>query len=479
MHVRWLLAAFAIAATLVAAQLATKRADTLQPDELTYLSIVQDLQRNGMFTNGEMVSESERRQPGRFFAPAYPGLLHGLATLDPALADAIACHLAERERVRGACGSLVSLLILQVVLAGVGLAAVFAIALTLSGSLPVAWMTMLIALASGVLSDYARLFLTENIAFPAFLVALACLVALFADSTAGNGSDGSTRLWQAIAAGAALGIAVLARPSFLYLAYACAIVLALLALWPGQRRARIGWAHAGLFALACLGALLPWLVRNYSQFGDMTLTTGYAPFTLAQRVAYNAMTWQEWWAAWIFWFPDIGDDLAKALLPPEATARLGFNEPETFYKTGVGPVFSDTLAAAGDPRHHLSYIMKTHVVGDLGKHVAVTFPLAWRGMWPGKWIAVAGVLLLLPAIILQRRSGRLVPFLALAAPLFFMLGLHAFASVNVVRYNAPMIALYAFAIAICIAQLVPHWRAGGVHATTHAPPGAGKPPGRG
>lgn len=433
------LAAFLAALVVIAVQMALKRTDALQPDERTYLAVINDLVRTGTYTDGDMTSAGQAGKPGRFIAPAFPLVIGTLARVDGDLARAFQCLGAQKGKtvLRNSCGSLGTFNALQAVLAALGAAAVFAIARMLSGADAVAWGAMGVALASGEFAGYARLILTDTLTFTAFYLALAALVALVVHGRAG----------AAVGAGLALGLATLARPGFLYLLYATCLALLVLALWGRSWLPKARPTHGVLVLAGGLAVLAPWMLRNLAQFGDAGLTAGYAAFTLVQRVAYNAMTWGEWAASFVYWFPDIGDDLAALLFKPETTRRLNFNAPDGFYLQGAGRLATDTLAAAGGADRHLGYLLKHYVLGDPVKHLAVTFALAWRGLWAGKWIGVIALPLLWPVTRAMIARGMLAPFLALAVPLLFMVGLHAFVSVSIVRYNTPMLALFSFAIA--------------------------------
>ena len=442
-----LLAAFLVALAVLSAQMALKRADRLQPDERGYLSVVAHLVSNGVFTDGDMTADGVAGKPGRFFTPAYPLLIAGLTRIDGGFARALQCHRQDGKALRTGCGPMWSFFAAQVVLAAIGMAAVFVTAQLIAGSNLVAWGTLLVALATGESAIYARLMLTDTLAFTAIYVCVAALVALVQQG----------RSWQAALAGAAIGLATLSRPGYIYLLYATAVVIPVVALlWP--RATASDWWH-GIAVLAAGGAVLaPWMLRNYLQFGDVALTSGYGPFTLVQRVAYNAMSWPEWAAAWIYWLPDVGDDLAKVLFKPELTAKLGFVAPDTYYKVGAGKLMTDTLAAAGGPDQHLPYLIQTYVLGDLVKHCAVTLVLAWRGFWAGKWLGVIALALCWPVVRDLVRQGKGVSLLALTLPLLFMLGLHAFVSVNVVRYNVPLIAVFALIVAYAANSAWSQWR---------------------
>lgn len=431
--------ALLVALVVVGVQMSLKRPDPLQPDERTYLAIINTLLRTGVYSDGDMNAGGVAGEPGRFIAPAYPMMVAGLAKLDGTLASRLEClGRSERKAPRTACGRLWALDITQTLLAAIGLAAVFAIAHMVSGSSAVAWGTLLIALATGETATYARLILTDTLASTALYLFLAALVAL----------TERDRSWLAAVAGAALGLVTLSRPAFAYLLYAAAAGIVGLGLLRNRLSTPFRPAHGLILLAAGICVLSPWLLRNRLLFGDAALTAGYGALALGQRVAYNAMTWTEWGAAWIFWLPDVGDDLARALFQPQTTHRLGFTASDTFYQVGNGPLLTNALEAAGGPEHQLGYLIKTYILGDPVKHIAVTLALAWRGMWAGKWLGPIALAVAWPVVRELSRRGRLSPLLALTLPLLFMLGLHAFVSVNIVRYNVPMISLYAFIVAV-------------------------------
>lgn len=436
-------AAFLAALLVILVQIALKMPDRLQPDEHTYLEIINDVVRTGIYTDGGMAAKERAGQPGRFIAPAFPLIVAGIAKADRGFADTLACFGSNQKAPRNACGRLWPFTVVNAAIAALGLVGIFLIARLLTQSAPVAWTALGVALASGEPAGFARLLLTDTLATTTFTLCLASLVALTI--------YGGRRL--AVACGAALGLAALTRPSFVYLLYLIAAGLLLAGLLRARLPTAVHWTHAPIVLVAALVVMAPWMVRNVLLFGDAALTAGYGGFTLVQRVSYNAMTWGEWAAAWVFWFPDIGDGIAKAIFRPELVSRLGWNAPETFYKVGLGPLMQATEAAAGGPQHHVGYLIRNYVLGDLLKHSAVTLVLAWRGLWVGKWLAVVALLLLWPACREIVRKGRLLPLLALLLPLAALVGLHAFVSVSIARYNLPLLALFSIAIAMPLVAL--------------------------
>lgn len=438
-----------VACALLALQIAPKTIRAPMTDEYCYLGIAADLIEHGVFSNGCFREPGGGIASGRFFAPAYPLFLAGAAALDPTLRTTIVCHgRNEATGGKGCPDGFGSLIAIQGGLAALSALLIFLVAREAGGSSVVAWLTMLLALASGELATYARAYLTETLAFLAFFAFLLGLVRGIA-----RGSGAALAL-----AGAALGLAILTRPSYLLLLPVTTCGLLLL---PVLRRGP-AWPKAllwsGAFALLGLLVILPWSLRNAGLFGDPALTQGYGGFIFAQRLSYDRMSAAEWAVAFIYWLPDFGDRLAAGLFRPELYARLGFNDHQTFYKLGVED--GRRALAQGQDIAELAVL----TAGAWAKHAAVTLPLMLRGLWAGKYLGLIGLAATGPALVLMWRAGRLPLYLAMLLPPLVMAGVHAFVSVNVVRYNVPMIAPFAFAITVSAIAVSRRFRPHGARA---------------
>ncbi len=222
--------------------------------------------------------------------------------------------------------------------------------------------------------------------------------------------------------GLALGLAILVRPAFLYLAYA---ILA------------FGFWRV---AVAAAAVVLPWIVRNDIVLGRAQLTFGYAGHTLAQRISFDSMTWREYGLSFVCWLPD-GNGLGRMLAGRAACARFGWDErPDTFYAIGMRRLVPETLRAAGGPERHLHWLLSHEIARDPVWHLMVTLPLALRGLWVDHYWG----LILAPVCIwwtVRRDAG----FLAVSLPAFFLLAFNAAFAVNQVRYNLMLIPPFAIA----------------------------------
>jgi hypothetical protein len=182
------------------------------------------------------------------------------------------------------------------------------------------------------------------------------------------------------------------------------------------------------------------------------LSSGYGGFILAQRLAFNAMTWKEWVASLLYCLPDRGWGVPGWLFGTESVMRMGWG-PSGFYSLGNGSYMVETMAAAGGRAPHLSYLMQHELKPNLFWHLMVTLPLAERGLWVGKNLGVLGFVLIIPVGRALAQSGRLLPYLFVVAPLMSMVLFHGFVTIGVPRYNVPLLTLYGFTIAYAAADL--------------------------
>ena len=417
-------------------------------DQPFYLGIAQDLRSTGRFTDGYMFAApgpDGTRPSGMRFAPLYPSLLAAAATLDPALASAMACQVRSEGHDPACPRGAPSIRWLQAAM----LVAVFLLAWWMggaaSGSRRVAWLTLLLALPTApLLLGSVNYLMTETTTLLLVTAATACALAALRRTRRG---------WLA-ASGLLLGLAVLTRPAFLYLAYAAVLLGLGLAAW--RRSARTALA-ALLFAGCVALPVAPWVARNAVVLGRPALTHGYDSHTLVQRISFDSMTWREYGLAYLCWLPD-GTGLGTLLVAPHACDRFGWDErPDTFYSIGMGPLMQQTLREAGGWDHHLGFLLTHYILREPLWHAAVTLPLALRGAWVAHyWGLVLGPCCLWLTLAALRRlwrerraaelsagAGRAAALLVLALPAWFMLAFNAAVAVNQVRYNLMLIPAYA------------------------------------
>ena len=400
-------------------------------DAVRYLNYSVNVYEHGVFGLSQPGASGEP-SPARGNTPLYAAFLAAVYRLDGTPVDQLRCFI---EQAAGACThGFGAVRAAQLVLAVASLTCIWFAGWVLTGSAVGAWAAALFAYVSDQLGYYANTLLTENVS-----ILLCALMTLAICKTVHGGLR-----WYGVL-GLSAGLLVMARPEFIYLAYAFIAVAIVRAL--ALRRAS-AWREGCLVVLAIALIVAPWLVRNRIAFGDASLTEAYAGPTLAQRVAYNRMSAKELGAAFVYWFPDFGDTLAKRVFPADAYAKLDFG-PASYANDGVA-LHRDLVAKTGAQGDVLKTLIVEEVVRHPVKHALVTVALAWRGIFVAKLWGVAGLTAFVFIGLKRKPPWRL---LALAsAPAWFMLMFYAAVSVSIPRYSVCFIPVFALALGVVTAR---------------------------
>ena len=154
---------------------------------------------------------------------------------------------------------------------------------------------------------------------------------------------------------------------------------------------------------------------------------------------------------WIFtkcarcWLPDWGDSLARAVLPPNAYVRLGWDDKLTFYRQGVARMRGDMQD--GVVRSEVDTLLRDEVLSHPLRHARATLALAWRGIFIGKtWGFVAWLCTL--AALWRGWRARDFDYWLLGLPAWFLCLFQAAVSVSIPRYNLLLLPLLALAMAM-------------------------------
>lgn len=437
----WL--ALLVAAIIVVAQMAKKPPRAIYADEFQYLTVSRNLAIHGVFSD-RAVSDAVP-PPSSLFTPVAPVLYALLLKADPSLHETVVCQFANAANPSAHCRIHYSLLTRGVMatLAIIGLWGSWPLARSLGLSTVGAWTVLAVVGASGTHAYFAAHFLTESpllALFPFFFLLLV---------RATDPAQRNTGILLAL--GIILGLLALTRPSAVYQAYAVILMIPLLRHFRGAVPiGRYGLGALLLVAAAYTVTILPWMLRNLVSLGQFTMSVGYDTDVLAQRMAYNQMSWDEWWRAWIYWLPDFGDNLAIKLFGEDAVDKLSLVNPAGYHGAGNAPVpLEHRIQPDGSPAT-LDYLIVSHLLPDLPKHLAVTLVMAWQGLWAGKYITFVALLLSPLALWCMAATGMLRAFLVMAAPALLMVGFHAFVSVSLPRYNLPMLWVSATIAAVLV-----------------------------
>ena len=278
------------------------------------------------------------------------------------------------------------------------------------------------------------------------------------------------RSWFFVASGFCFGLLALTKAAVLYVFLGLVVLLLLCYAASGDRAVRNQRVRASVaMVLAFAVVVLPWMYRNLDQLGLFQVSARGGE-TLLSRALLNQMSWEEYRGTLYAW--------GRRPLRPIIGGVLGFSPSDlqrggrlARLNDGVEPAdfHSDDVAAVsvGDPNAALSYYMRGRaelmkvrreleqaghanpevgadrllqeralpmIKADMGRHLAMTIPLIWRGAT----VSFAFLVLALGYSLLRRDyalSLFIVPALALLT--FYAL----LSNVFITRYELPALAV--------------------------------------
>jgi hypothetical protein len=429
------IAAFAVLALSILSEPPWKLDDF---DQSFYITIAYDLDRHGVFSNGvfDEVNDAAVAPPaGMFFGPVYPLLVLAGMKVDRRFAAAVACTVeASRERRQEAeCEAYATpMRTIHALLLALGVLAVALAGELIFPESAVFWLAG--ALATAALAMEANIFsyvMTESVTFS--------LYSIFALALVFGWTRG--RAWHFILAGGLLGALCLTRPSFLVLFPVVAGLSLLHGYHLSNPRRTSTAAQVLVLTLAFAAVVGAWAVRNAISVGKFGLTEEYGSVVLIERFAYNDMTAWEFASAFPYCTPGIGDLAFDRVYGTDSMHRFVYHTRDSFFHAGRGR--RDLLLeehARLDPI--IGGIVRDEMRARWWRHLLVSIPLAWCGMWAGWEVSLLMVPLFGWACVRALRQPR--PLLLLyAAPAISMLGLHAVVANHYTRYNLILIGPFA------------------------------------
>ena len=436
---------FGLAFATVAAAILTRPDNKLRDfDQSFYVTMAYDLDRHATLSNGIFVdidSAVAEARPGMFFGPVYPVLVLAAMKIDSRFAEAVRCAVeADRKhRDENTCEPYARpVRILHALLLALGVLAIASAGQHLFASRAVFWLSGVLAtVALAIEAPIFSFVMTESLTFSLYSIfALAMVLAW---------TSGRTRYF--ILTGGVLGVLCLTRLSFLA---AFPLAVALSAICAYRRRPAAATSIMAMTTVfACM--MLAWGVRNVLSVGKFGLSEEYGAAVLIERFAYNDMSAHEFLLAFPFCTPGLGELAFDTVYGTDSMHRFVFFTPGSFFN--VGRDRRDQLVAEHgrlDPL--IGHIVREEMRSNWWRHLLVSFPLAWCGMWAG-WVVS---LMLLPLFICACgraiRQGRLL-FVLYAAPPLAMLALHALIANHYTRYNLILIGPYAVGAAWILSVL--------------------------
>jgi hypothetical protein len=434
---------FILAFTILALAITTRGPKWLNDfDQSFYITIAHDLNRHGVFSNGpfdEVDSTSQKPPPGMFFGPLYPLLVAGVMKLDTRFAESVNCAIENSAGKRPGSDCQIhvrSMHLLHALLLALGVTSIAWTAFLIFGNRAVLWLTGALATAALVAdADLFSFLMTESLSFSLYsLVTFAIML---------GGRTGSVR--AIAAAGILLGLLCLTRPSFLALVPFFAIVL-LLGRFLWTPSVPVSWPARSLALVMGVAVVMtPWLLRNYVSIGKVGLTEEYGSAALIERFAFNDMTRSEYVLAFPYCVPVVGPALVNRLAGPAAMARFQWDAENSFFQQGRAHRLQ-LVQTHGRLDAVMRQLLGAEIVENGPRHLLVSVPLAWCGMWVGGPLALLLVPLFWLACLRVPQANRNL-LLTYASAGFVMLGLHGLVANHYPRYNLILIGPFAVAAA--------------------------------
>ena len=345
---------------------------------------------------------------------------------------------------------------IQVLLSGIGIGLVWIAGWLASGRPMVAHLAAMFAVCTQGFVNHVNAHQPENLVVPLLAGVNVCLAWLVLGI--GRTKRGRGKMAVAATCGLLLGALALTRPPYEFLLGALPLAAAVWLFLDRSRRREIAVATACIAMTAAL-VVTPWVVRNHTQKGFVGLTQGYGPPILIERLAFNAMTWRQWIAAFPVWSGrggfgrwGLGQRLATEWFGAEEVGHLIYSSPSYYGRRAEEITEIDVGNAVREDR--LGFVLG-RMLADLPKHLAVSVPLAWRGMAQTGWIPFGSACWLLVIFGFVRGSPRNRGALAaLAFCPVVILAINALVSTSIPRYSLGLLTPLSVGVALPIAWAV-------------------------
>jgi hypothetical protein len=451
-----LLAAFVLLAVAITAQPSKRLRDF---DQSFYTTIAYDIERYGVFTSGIFdETDSTRNVPtsGMFFVPGYPLLVLAVMKADSRFGEAVRCSVESNHGLKdeSTCEDYaLPMHLAHAFLLAVAVLAFAVAAELIFGGARVFWLAGALATASFAAqeSDLFSFIMTESMT-----VALCSLVMLFALL-----AWQTSRLRHFVGMGLFLGLLCLTRPSFVVLCPVLLVISLLNGLWLAQKPSRRLLGAMLAFLATFLMVVGPWIIRNQLSVGKWGLTEEYASAALIERFAYNKLTPGEFVRLFAYCVPALGDITFDKESVTGSMHRFVFYTPDSIFHAGRGRR-DDLLRQHTRLDPIISQIAIDEMRTNWRRHLLVSIPLGWCGMWVGGPWALLTVPLFALACVQTLRKRQ--PYLLLyATPALVMLALHALLANESTRYNLALVGPFSAAAAWLMISMVENvrsrWRA--------------------
>lgn len=281
--------------------------------------------------------------------------------------------------------------------------------------------------------------------------------------------------------GAALGLLVLTRASFMYFIVFLWVFLILLGIAGvfERRKLLIKIIILTTIYFALVGS---WMVRNYVHFGSFYIT-GRGGVVLLIRAYYNMMNTKEYLGSFLYWTPDqyVEKTLVEryfgenADLKAGALERLNRDNHQTGYYRLARAVRGELMKVHRAPEEspavdkQLRSIARRKILAHPFRHILTTSTFAWRGLFVETGyivrapflvtitgtvpvnIAYFASLFFLAVSTVRKKRWEL---LAVILPSLYLYGMQSFFTHNLPRFNASLIPVLVVALLFVIHLLI-------------------------
>jgi 4-amino-4-deoxy-L-arabinose transferase-like glycosyltransferase len=450
---------FVLALVTLGALIASKPTRNLQDfDEPFYVTLAYDLDRYGVFSNGpfgEVDDTATKPLPGMFFGPVYPALVAAVMKLDPRFAAAARCSVEANRGHRdiATCDPYdLPMRLLNTLLLAIAVVAVAAAAELIfrqRAMFLTAGLCALVALAFEA-SAFSYV-MTESVIFAIYSVFMLAVVLAWR----------SGRNRHFIFGGVLLGLLCLTKPSYLVLFPLVAALSFVYLYWLADPRRPHALGRVLAFSLAFGCVVGAWVARNVVSVGKFGFTEEYGAVVLIERFAYNDMTLREFFQAFPYCTPGLGEVVFDPVYGIDSMHRFTYHTDGSFFHVGRGR--RDALVAQyGRLDPLIPGIIRDEMRNDWWRHLLVSIPLAWCGLWAG-WLASLVLVPLFAWACVRSVRTRQPLLLFYATPAVAMLGLDALIGNHYTRYNLILMGPYAVGAAWIITSWLPgrpgaHWQ---------------------
>jgi 4-amino-4-deoxy-L-arabinose transferase-like glycosyltransferase len=425
----------------------TRPMATLQDfDQALYITIAYDLDRYGTFSNGiyadaESDTDLDSTTPppaGMFFGPVYPMLVYAAMQLDTRFRAAVRCSVAADRDDRDDLTCDRYELPMRLLNAFMLTIAVMLIASTAELLFPME-PTFLLSAAAALVAVACEAAIFSYIMTEATIF---CVYSLFAFFSVRAWKSGRTAHY--LLAGVWLGLLCLTKPSFL-IQFPLALLLGALVLVRSGRKPTDVLKLLSAFSIA-FGCLVGgWIARNAISVGKLGFTEEYGSAVLIERFAYNTMSVREFFQAFPYCTPGLGELAFDKEGGNDSTHRFVYWTNGSFFHLGRDRRGS-LLDEYGRLDPQISGIAREEMRTNWWGHLLVSIPLAWCGLWAG-WIASLFLVPLFVWACLRSLRERPPMFVFYALPALLNLALDGLIGNHYTRYNLILIGPYAIGAA--------------------------------